>query len=102
MDSESANCNSHFPMNGHNYDHGPPFEILSEIFSHLASDGPLQLSSDMCSSSLDPGIMPQFTAQIFGRRYLSIVSFTQDVETAGLCMEKPLFILASSGVETSP
>ena len=58
MDNESTNCNSHFLMNGHNNDRSLPFEILGEIFSHLASNT-AHCNFDMCSSSLDPGIMPQ-------------------------------------------
>jgi len=40
MDNENA---SPFLINDHNDDRSLPFEILSAIFSHLASDGPLQL-----------------------------------------------------------
>ena len=42
-ENESANSDSPFLMNSNNNDRTLPFEILSEIFSHLASDGLLQL-----------------------------------------------------------
>ena len=40
MDNEATSL---FLINNHNNDRGPPFEMLSNIFSYLASDGPLQL-----------------------------------------------------------
>ena len=43
MDNQSANYNSPSLVDSHSNNHSLPFEILTEIFSHLTSDGPLQL-----------------------------------------------------------
>ena len=43
MDNENAKSNSHLLINDPNDERSLPFEILSEIFSYLASESPLQL-----------------------------------------------------------